>query len=71
MAGRYQDGLKGILSNKVAHGRFKFAFAEGNSYCGQPVIVSEYGGIAYDPEASGWGYAAAATPKELAGKAAE
>ena len=38
---------------------------------GQPVMASEYGGIAYDPEASGWGYAAAATPKELAGKAAE
>ena len=55
MAGRYQDGLKGILSNKVAHGRFKFAFAEGNSYCGQPVIVSEYGGIAL-AGGNGWGY---------------
>lgn len=55
MLTRYSDGLVGILSNKVAHGQYKFAFAQGNDYCGQPVIVSEYGGIAM-ANGDGWGY---------------
>lgn len=55
MLARYSDGLVGILSNKVAHGQYKFAFAQGNDYCGQPVIVSEYGGIAM-ANGDGWGY---------------
>lgn len=55
MASRYQDNLAGILSDRIAHGRFKFAFAQGNSYHGQPVIVSEYGGIAL-AGGNGWGY---------------
>lgn len=52
---RYADGLSNILSNRVAHGNFKFAFAQGYSYGGQPVIVSEYGGIALAGD-DGWGY---------------
>lgn len=32
-------------------------FAEGNSYQGQPVILTEYGGIAFEEEGEeGWGY---------------
>lgn len=55
MLTRYDDGLEGILSNKIAHGQYKFAFAQGNEYHGQPVIVSEYGGIAM-ANGDGWGY---------------
>lgn len=55
MTKRYADGLKEILANRVAHGNFKFAFAQGYSYAEQPIIVSEYGGIAL-ASSEGWGY---------------
>lgn len=55
MKPRYADKLEGILSNRVAHGQFKFAFAEGETYRGQPVLISEYGGIAL-AGGNGWGY---------------
>lgn len=55
MLTRYNDGLVGILSNKIAHGQYKFAFAQGNEYAGQPVIISEYGGVAM-ANGDGWGY---------------
>lgn len=36
----------------------RYLFAEGNSYQGQPVILTEYGGIAFEEEGeeSSWGY---------------
>ena len=40
------------------------AFAKGWSYRGQPVIVSEYGGIACKKEKDGWGYGAPAQDAE-------
>lgn len=51
---RYQD-LEGLLANKSPHNHFKYAMAQGFSYQGQPVIISEYGGIAFVDE-KGWGY---------------
>jgi beta-galactosidase/beta-glucuronidase len=33
----------------------RFMLSEGNSYKGQPIIFSEYGGIAFD-SSNGWGY---------------
>jgi len=47
-----EDDIKG---NKILFNKGKFAFARGYEYKGQPVIISEYGGIAYSAE-SGWGY---------------
>ncbi|WP_058308483.1 glycoside hydrolase family 2 protein [Gracilibacillus massiliensis] len=44
-----------ILGNKIPHNHQKYAFAEGYEYQGQPVILTEYGGIAFKDE-SGWGY---------------
>ena len=32
------------------------AFADGYQYRGQPVLISEYGGIAFSNDDSGWGY---------------
>ncbi|WP_153464007.1 glycoside hydrolase family 2 protein [Sediminibacillus terrae] len=51
---RYKDKEQ-ILQNIIPHNKHKYAFAEGYEYKGQPVIVTEYGGIAFDDD-SGWGY---------------
>lgn len=53
---RYKDKDR-ILSNEIPHnvGGGRYAFAEGYEYKGQPVMITEYGGIAFDHE-SGWGY---------------
>lgn len=52
--GRYTDKNQ-ILENKIPHNGFKYAFAEGYTYKGQPVMITEYGGIAFNEE-RGWGY---------------
>lgn len=53
-AERYRD-QEGVLGNAFAFNGSKYAFAQGYAYRGQPVIVSEFGGIAFRTEA-GWGY---------------
>lgn len=55
MLRRYGKNITPVLENKVSHGQYKYAFADGYSYQGQPVIISEYGGVAYSNE-EGWGY---------------
>ncbi|WP_067725070.1 glycoside hydrolase family 2 protein [Oceanobacillus damuensis] len=44
-----------ILTNEIPHNTRKYAFAEGYEYKGQPVVITEYGGIAFNND-SGWGY---------------
>ncbi len=44
-----------ITNNEIAHNLFKYAMAQGYEYKGQPIIISEFGGIAFQHE-SGWGY---------------
>ena len=44
-----------IVNNEKAFNRWKYAFAKGYSYAGQPIIVSEFGGIAFRSD-KGWGY---------------
>ena len=44
-----------ILNNKIPHNGDRKLFSEGYKYSGQPIIMSEYGGIALNSE-SGWGY---------------
>ena len=44
-----------ITSNEISHHNSKFAMAQGYEYRGQPIILSEFGGIAFKTE-SGWGY---------------
>jgi len=53
---RYNDYKDRILSNEVYHCKDRSAFADGYGYRGQPVIISEYGGIAFDNGINGWGY---------------
>ena len=51
---RYKD-KEAILNNEIPHNGYKYAFADGYEYKGQPVMLTEYGGIAFN-EGRGWGY---------------
>ncbi|AEF82541.1 glycoside hydrolase family 2 protein [Leadbettera azotonutricia] len=53
---RYGDKLDDIFDNMIYHNKFKSAFAGNYKYKGQPVILSEFGGIAFNNGESGWGY---------------
>lgn len=59
---RYADKDE-IVNNGKSFNNAKYAFADGYSYKGQPIIVSEFGGIALQSE-SGWGYGKQETSKE-------
>lgn len=61
---RYVRYEKEILAGEVYHCGFKSAFANGYSYRGQPVIISEFGGIAFAGQGSEWGYGSAVETKE-------
>ncbi|MFB5660480.1 glycoside hydrolase family 2 protein [Alteribacillus sp. HJP-4] len=52
---RRYENKNDIVENRISHNNNKYALAEGYQYKGQPVIISEYGGIAFN-EGSGWGY---------------
>jgi beta-galactosidase/beta-glucuronidase len=52
--GRYADKAP-ILNNELSFNNWKYALAQGYPYRGQPIIVSEFGGIAFQTE-KGWGY---------------
>jgi beta-galactosidase/beta-glucuronidase len=51
---RYQN-KEAILNNEISYNHYKYAFSKGYEYKGQPVLISEYGGIAFTTE-QGWGY---------------
>lgn len=53
---RYSEQLERILGNEISHNTHKKAFAEGYQYKGQPILISEYGGIAFADGKDGWGY---------------
>ncbi|WP_230399058.1 glycoside hydrolase family 2 protein [Novisyntrophococcus fermenticellae] len=53
---RYADHKDEIMNTDMYHSNFKSAMANGYKYKGQPVILSEYGGIAFNNDDSGWGY---------------
>jgi beta-galactosidase/beta-glucuronidase len=54
MQNRYGD-LTDILSNSVSFNLYRYAFSKGWRYEGQPVMISEYGGITLSGS-NGWGY---------------
>lgn len=60
---RYADPQK-ILSNEVYFNNRYPAFAEGYVYRGQPVMISEFGGIALNDAQEGWGYGEKVKNKE-------
>ncbi|MFC4618977.1 glycoside hydrolase family 2 protein [Camelliibacillus cellulosilyticus] len=51
---RYADKEK-IVNNTIPHNKDKYALAKGYAYKGQPIMISEYGGIAFKAK-EGWGY---------------
>ncbi|MFC4597501.1 glycoside hydrolase family 2 protein [Cohnella hongkongensis] len=52
---RQYKSKEAIVSNETGCNQWKFAFAEGYEYRGQPIMITEYGGIAYQSD-KGWGY---------------
>lgn len=52
---RYKDNKDAIMSSETTCNQWKYAFAEGYGYRGQPIIISEFGGIAFQSD-KGWGY---------------
>ncbi len=61
---RYTNHWEDILQNKLYYNLYRTALANGHEYRGQPVIVSEFGGIAYNNDDSGWGYGNKVTSEE-------
>lgn len=53
-AARYAD-KDAITSGEITHNNSKYALAAGYEYRGQPIVISEFGGIAFRSE-EGWGY---------------
>lgn len=54
----YTEHKDEFLKNERSYstgGQF-YAFANGNGYRGQPIIISEFGGIAFNNGEAGWGY---------------
>ncbi|QKS44739.1 glycoside hydrolase family 2 [Paenibacillus cellulosilyticus] len=44
-----------VVNNSISFNNWKYAFADGYSYKGQPIMMSEFGGIAFKSD-KGWGY---------------
>jgi beta-galactosidase/beta-glucuronidase len=61
---RYENYLDEMLENERSHNKHRFAFAQGYRYRGQPVIISEFGGIAFNNRGEGWGYGNKVDTKE-------
>ncbi len=59
----YTDDKLEILNGLIAYSCGKKLYANGYHYNGQPVIMSEYGGIALQSD-SGWGYGEMASSEE-------
>lgn len=53
---RYHNLEEKLNQSNVYFNQAKAAFCDGYSYKGQPIIISEYGGIALHSDKQGWGY---------------
>ena len=53
---RYMDHKDDIVSRELYFNKDMAAFADGYEYKGQPILISEFGGIAFTGGDSGWGY---------------
>ncbi|WP_123043355.1 glycoside hydrolase family 2 protein [Cohnella candidum] len=47
--------IDAVVGNETTCNQWKYAFAEGYRYQGQPIMITEFGGIAYQSD-KGWGY---------------
>lgn len=54
---RYNGNLNEMMNSEIYHCKDKSSLAQGYEYKGQPIIISEYGGIAFAGGAKdSWGY---------------
>lgn len=61
---RYTNRKDDIVSRELYFNNDMAAFADGYEYKGQPIMISEFGGIAFSGDDSGWGYGDRVTSKE-------
>lgn len=61
---KYTTKKELILTNQITHNGGRYLMAEGYEYKGQPIIISEYGGIAVHNDDNGWGYGNKVTSEE-------
>ena len=61
---RYTEHKEEILDGKFYANNSDLDFAPGYTYRGQPVMISEFGGIALNNGGSGWGYGGMVKSKE-------
>ncbi|HKL12074.1 MAG TPA: glycoside hydrolase family 2 TIM barrel-domain containing protein [Halanaerobiales bacterium] len=59
---RYKE-KEPIINNEILFNKQKYVFAEGYTYQNQPILMSEFGGIALKEE-NGWGYGKELETKE-------
>lgn len=52
---RHWNHRERVITGEEAFNDERFALAQGHAYEGQPIVLSEFGGIAYKSE-KGWGY---------------
>ncbi|WP_059045761.1 glycoside hydrolase family 2 protein [Paenibacillus rubinfantis] len=52
---RYAGNKDAIVHKETTCNQWKYALAEGYEYKGQPIMITEFGGIAFESE-KGWGY---------------
>lgn len=52
----YMQKKEDFLDSKCSFCGKRMAFADGFKYRGQPIMISEFGGIAFNNDDSGWGY---------------
>ena len=61
---RYLEHKDEIVSRELYFNKDMAAFADGYEYKGQPILISEFGGIAFNNNDSGWGYGDKVTSKQ-------
>lgn len=61
---RYTDHKDEIVSRELYFNKDMAAFADGYEYKGQPILISEFGGIAFSNDEPGWGYGDKVASKE-------
>lgn len=52
---RYADNKDAIVNKEITCNQWKYALADGYEYKGQPIMITEFGGIAFQSD-KGWGY---------------
>ncbi|MBQ4898687.1 glycoside hydrolase family 2 [Paenibacillus sp. Marseille-P2973] len=52
---RYAGNKDAIVNKEITCNQWKYALADGYEYKGQPIMITEFGGIAFQSD-KGWGY---------------